>query len=88
MITYFWVLWGFDFLIALVVLYFFIVGLVDGSVSSQNFFLWLLILGAVAAVLLIGLFLKSTGILWLLATPGLLYLLFLLIIVIGKPRWN
>ena len=88
MATSFWLLWGFDFLIALVVLYFFIVGLADGSVSSQNFFIWLLLLGAVAAILLIGLLLKSTGILWLLATPGLFYLLFLLIVLIGKPRWN
>jgi hypothetical protein len=93
--TFFWILWGFDTLIALVVLYFFFIGLADGSVSSFNMGLWLFILAAVAAILFGSLWLKShgrlgfaKGVLSILAVPGLLYLLFLLVVLISKPRWN
>lgn len=93
--TFFWVLWGFDAIIALVVLYFFFVGLADGSVSSSNMGIWLLLLAAVAAILFGSLWLKSIerlglakGVLCILALPGFLYLLFMLFILIGKPRWN
>jgi hypothetical protein len=93
--TFFWILWGFDALIALVVLYFFFIGLADGSVSSFNMGLWMLLLAAVAAVLLGSLWLKSLGqlgwakaVLSILALPGFLYLLFLLVVLISKPRWN
>lgn len=93
--TFFWVLWGFDALIALVVLYFFFVGLADGSVSSFNMGIWMLLLAAVAAVLFGSLWLKSLGhigwakaVLSILAVSGFLYLLFLLVVLISKPRWN
>lgn len=92
---FFWILWAFDAIIALVVLYFFFVGLADGSVSSFNMGLWLSILSAVAAILLGSLWLKShdraglaKGVLSILAVPGFLYLLFFLMVIIGKPRWN
>lgn len=91
----FWLLWGFDGLIALLVLYFFIVGLVDGSVSSFNIGLWALILVALAAILGGGFFLRSAGhpvaaavLLAVLAVPGLLAGLFFLLILLLKPRWN
>ncbi len=32
----FWILWGIDFIVALIAVYFFIVGLGDGSVTSFN----------------------------------------------------
>lgn len=93
--TFFWILWGFDALIAVVVLCFFFIGLADGSVSSFNMGLWLFILALVAAILLGSLWLKShdrlglaKGALSILAVPGFLYLLFLLAVIIGKPRWN
>lgn len=93
--TFFWILWGFDALIALVVLYFFFIGLADGSVSSFNMGLWLFLLAAVAAILLGSLWLKShdrtglaKGVLCILAVPGFLYLLFVLVVLITKPRWN
>lgn len=93
--TFFWILWGFDAIIALVVLYFFFVGLADGSVSSFNMGLWLTLLAVVAIVLWGSLWLKShgrigfaKGVLSILAVPGFLYLLFLLVVLIGKPRWN
>lgn len=88
-------LWGFDAIIALVVLYFFFIGLADGSVSSFNMGLWLFLLAVVAAILFGSLWLKShdrtglaKGVLSILAVPGLLYLLFLLVVLITKPRWN
>lgn len=92
---YFWILWGFVAIIALVVLYFFFIGLADGSVSASNMGLWMAMLSVVAAVLLGSLWLKSQerlglakGVLCILAVPGFLYLLFLLLVIIGKPRWN
>ena len=91
----FWIVWGFDALVALVVLYFFFIGLADGSVSSFNMGLWLAILLVVGLVMIGSLMLRSRGrsgvalgVLMVLAVPGLLYALFLLIILISNPRWN
>ena len=93
--TFFWILWGFDAIIAFVVLYFFFVGLADGSVSSFNMGLWMSLLAVVAIVLFGSLWLNShgrpglaKGVLSILAIPGFLYLLFLLVGLITKPRWN
>ncbi len=93
--TGFWVLWGFDALIALVVLYFFMLGITDGTVSGRNFALWLLMLLIPMAIVGGSLWLKSMDrmalartLLWLLAIPGLMYVLFILFAVIAKPRWN
>lgn len=86
---------GIDVLVALVVVYFFIIGLADGSVSSFNMNLWLGLLVAVAAVVGGGWMLDTTGkpgaaiaVLLILAVPGVLYALFILLIVIAQPRWN
>jgi hypothetical protein len=91
----FWLFWGFDALITLVVLYFFVIGLIDGSVSSFNMGLWLLILLAVGGVMLGSLWLQSVGhrrpaigVLLILAWPGLMCLLFFLAVLILHPRWN
>ncbi|WP_428661051.1 osmoprotectant transporter permease [Runella sp.] len=91
----FWILWGIDAVISLVLLYFFFVGLADGSVSSYNMGLWSLIVIGIGAIMLGSLWLKSHQYLYLadivlaiLAVPGLLYGLFLLMILITKPRWN
>ncbi len=93
--TLFWVLWGIDAVISLVVLYFFFIGLVDGSVSSFNMGLWVMILLGIGAIMLGSLWLKSSDylriakiVLAILAVPGLLYALFMLMIIITKPRWN
>jgi hypothetical protein len=71
------------------------VGLGDGTVSARNIGLWLLILAGVAAVVGGGLRLRSKGrqrlglaLLMVLAVPGFLYVLFLLVVLIGRPRWN
>ena len=91
----FWILWGFDALITAVVLYFFFVGIADGSVSSFNAGLWFILLLVVGGVMGGGLWLHSTGrdriayvILSIMALPGVVVLLFILIILITNPRWN
>jgi hypothetical protein len=71
------------------------IGLADGTVSANNSGLWFVILVVLAAVMGGSLWLRSEHqivlakiLLWLVAAPGLLYALFLLMVVIGKPRWN
>jgi hypothetical protein len=93
--NFFWILWGFDGIIALVILYFFIIGLADGSITSANLGLWFLILFLVAGIMGGSLLLKTYGhlttariVLFLMALPGFIYLLFILLVVLGKPRWN
>jgi len=91
----FWILWGFDALVALVPIYFFFIGLADGSVSSFNIVLWLGIMGGLGAVLGCSLLLRrlghlalAVGVLLVLATPAVLSLLFFLVVLISNPRWN
>ena len=81
--------------VALVALYFFFVGLGDGSVSSFNILLWLVLLGGIAAVLFGGWTLNAAGrrgaacaLLAILAVPGALSGLFILSVLILQPRWN
>ncbi|HET8974056.1 MAG TPA: hypothetical protein VFN63_12310 [Pseudolabrys sp.] len=83
---------GIDLLVALVVVYFFVIGLADGSVSSFNMSLWLGLLAAVAAAVGGGWLLNANGrrgaaiaALSILALPGILYGLFVLLIVIAQP---
>jgi len=93
--SWFRALWVFDAIIAAIVVYFFTVGLVDGSVSAFNIELWLGILAGLAAVLGGSLWLSGTGrpgaanaLLLVLAVPGLLYGLFMLLVIVTQPRWN
>lgn len=93
--TFYWILFAIAALVALVVLYFFVIGLLDGSVSSFNMLLWLALLAVTGGVLLGSWWLKSRGslgaakgVLLILAAPGLLYGLFVLMAIILKPRWN
>jgi ABC-type phosphate transport system permease subunit len=91
----FWTLWGIDAFVALVLVYFFFIGLGDGSVSSFNSGIWLVILSSLTAVLVGGYWLFSHQhtvmanlLLALLAVPSILYGLFMLLILITNPRWN
>lgn len=92
--TLFWILWIFNAIMSLIPVYFFFVGLADGSVTSRNMAMWLLILVTIAAVLAGSMVLKNNhltvakGILIVAAIPGAIALLFMLFILIGKPRWN
>jgi hypothetical protein len=89
------VLWAFDAIVSAVFLYFFVVGLGDGSVSSFNMGLWVAILAVLAGVLGGGLMLKARrqraaalALLALLAIPSALVGLFFLILIVANPRWN
>lgn len=84
-----------DAAVAAGVLYFFVIGLADGSVSSFNAGLWAAILAGVAGVLAGGLLLNANGrrgaaiaVLTILAVPGLAFGLFVLSFVVLQPRWN
>ena len=89
------VLFVLDLLIAGIVLFFFFWGITDGSVSSFNMGLWTTILAGLAAVLGVGYGLRSAGrtalanlVLLVLAVPGALYGLFILLVVFSGARWN
>jgi len=93
--TTFWILWTFNALMALIPVYFFFVGLGDGTVSSNNMGIWLLLLLVVAVVIGGSLWLRSAnqinlakGLLIVAAIPGVIAIIFFAIVLIGKPRWN
>jgi hypothetical protein len=82
-------------LVAAIVVAFFLIGLADGSVSSFNITLWLGLLAVVGVVLFAGARLRSKGrtksaiaVLLLLALPGVLYALFILLVIFSGARWN
>ena len=82
-------------LVAAVAVAFFVIGLADGSISSFNITLWLGLLAVVGVALLAGVRLRSKGrttsaiaVLSLLALPGLLYALFILLVTGSGARWN
>ena len=91
----FWVFWGIDAIVALIALYFFFIGLADGSVSSFNMGLWLILLIGLAAVLIGSFSLKAAGKLALakvlagvLAVPALLFLIFFIVVIASGEKWN
>jgi high-affinity Fe2+/Pb2+ permease len=93
--TFFWILWIFTALMSLVPVYFFFVGLKDGSITKRNFALWFLILLIIAGVLYGSLWLKdhdrlgmAKGVLAVAAIPGVFVVLYFIIVLIGKPKWN
>lgn len=92
---WFWLAFFLDALVAAIFLWFFVVGLADGTVSSFNLGLWLGILGALAAVLIGGWWLQHNGQpLWALrlvlvvAIPAALAALLLAIMLITKPNFR
>ena len=91
----FWIPWGIAAVVTIVVVYFFLVGLADGSIFSFNEGLWTLLLVGTLAVTAGSLILKNSGrpglgvlLSLLLALPGLLAGIFMLLILITQPRWN
>jgi hypothetical protein len=92
---WFRILLGLDIVAAAIVVYFFLIGLVDGSVSSFNMGLWLAILLGVGAVIGGGIALRRNGyvklanlVLLVLAIPAFFYGLFILVVVFSGARWN
>jgi hypothetical protein len=91
----FWTTWSIAAIVTAIVVYFFFSGRAEGSVSSFNIVLWIAILGVVGSVTGGSLWLYrakhavlATLVAMLLAVPGLLAGLFLLIVLISHPRWN
>ena len=87
------VLWAFDALIALVFVYFFFVGLGDGSVSSFNGALWAGILFGLGVVLFGSYWLRAAGqsgaamaLVLVLAVPGIGGALLLLLVIFFQPH--
>ena len=92
---WFWFLWAVNAVIAAVALYFFFSLSAGGRVGSFNILPWLVILGVLAAVVGGSVWLRSAGqhalaiiLLLLLAIPGALYALFLLLILILQPNFH
>jgi ABC-type phosphate transport system permease subunit len=80
---------------AAVLLWFFVVGLGDGTVDSANILLWLVLIGIPIGALWLGKWLWSRGdriaasiILALPAAPALVYGLFVALIVILQPDFR
>jgi hypothetical protein len=91
----FWIPWWLALAVSATVLVFFVDGLVDGSVSSGNVGLWAMMLGAATGVTAGSLWLKkagrpfwAVGVASLLAVPGLLAVVFLLVVLMTNQRWN
>ena len=81
-----------DAITAAVILFFFMWGLADGTVSSFNILMWLLLMGGVAGLLGGGWALKQKGqmaaanvLLGVLAAPALCFLLFFLVLMVSQP---
>ena len=88
-------LWGIDALICGIIVVFFFLGMVNGSVSSFNIGIWIPILAALVVILGGSLWLKKLGypvlgtiLLLVLAIPGLLYGLFIFLTIVTKTSWN
>lgn len=92
---FFWILWVVDAIATAVILYFFVIGLGENTVSGQNAGLWLMMVLLPIALLIGSYVLKENNNLktakWLLsimAVPTILFFLFFLIIAITNPKWN
>ena len=92
---WFWFLWSIDAVIAAVALYFFFSLSAGGNIGSFNILPWLIILAVLAAVVGGSIWLRAAGkhalaiiLLLLLAVPGALYALFVILIVILKPDFR
>ena len=93
--TLFTILWYFTAIMSVVPVYFFFIGLKDGSITTRNIVLWLIILLIIAGVLIGSNWLRDHDRLsmakWLLALaaiPGALVLLYFIVVMIGKPWCN
>jgi hypothetical protein len=91
---FFRIVFGFDAIIAAVILFFFFWGLTDGT-ALYAFGLWIGILAAMAIVLVGGYALHAQDqrvlanlLLLVLALPGFFYGAFVLLIIVLQPNWR
>ena len=89
------ILWWIDVAVALVVGAFFLIGLGDGSISSFNAGLWAMLLLVTAGVVfgsralyLAGNHRLATVLALVLAVPGIIAVLFIVVLLVTQPRWN
>ena len=89
------ILWVIAAIVSLIVFFFFITGLADGTVNERNMMLWIGILLICAVSLLGGPWLRhhQYPVLGLIVTavvavPSLLFGLFMLIAILSGSRWN
>ena len=90
----FWIPWAVDVIIAMIFVYFFFVGLDDGSVSSFNMGLWLATLCVLGGIVGGALALRGTGrtraatvLVTIFAIPGALVGLLYLALLATPARW-
>jgi uncharacterized membrane protein len=90
---FFWIPWGIDAIVALIFMYFFFVGIADGSVDSFNIILWLIILLVSAGVLAGSLALRAstrtglaTALVTVVAVPSVLIGLFFLALLFAPAH--
>jgi hypothetical protein len=91
----FWIPWTINLLVSSLLVFFFLLGLADGSISSFNLGLWLLILCAAVVVVGGSLALRAAAhVKWaqalvtVFAVPGVLVGLFFAVILLVPGRWN
>jgi hypothetical protein len=91
----FWIPWVIDSAIAVVLLYFFVIGLIDGSVSSSNMMLWAAVLLGLGCVMGGSLWLRSANhlnlamaLLLVPAAPAVIFVSLMLVAFISGARWN
>lgn len=84
-----------DSIALLIALYFFLVGIGDGTVSSFNIMLWLPLLGGLAGIIFVGRYFRTRQqlvaaniVLAIVGVPAVLACLFVLSLLISQPRWN
>jgi hypothetical protein len=89
------ILWIINAIVSFIIIYFFLVGLQDGSVSSRNIRIWIMLLCAAFVVLTGSIWFKSHAngrvayaLLSVFALPAFFYGIFMLVAIFGKVRWN
>jgi Na+/melibiose symporter-like transporter len=89
------IFWVIDVITTAVILFFFVIGLGDGSVSSYNIALWAAMIILPIALLIGSYILKTKSRLkqanWLLAimaVPVFLFFLFYVVLILSNPKWN
>lgn len=89
------ILWGIDAIAAGIIVWFFITGLADGTVTYRNIKLWLFILLLAGSILWLSMLLKKQGYdkyamltVLIIAIPAIIYGLFVLLMASNNGRWN
>jgi hypothetical protein len=89
------ILWVIAAIVSLIVLFFFVTGLADGTVNERNMMLWMGILAICAIALWGGPWLRHQQypvlglvVTAVVAVPSLLFGLFMLIAILSGSRWN